>query len=511
MVMPRPSTLFGFSALALASWGCAAGAAAPGPVNLPTLAERVDTLLGEPPFDRVHWGVLLMDAGSGTVLYERNPDLLFIPGSNMKVPVTVAALGLLGPEYRWQTTFFSRVLPVDGVIDGDIYLPAEGNPTLGKPFHDSAEGALGALADSLSAAGVGEVTGRLIVDVSAWDSTTVAESWMVEDLSVTAGATGGAFVVQRGELEIRVRGADRPGEAASVEWRPGGASTQSGGGALPFVDYRVDTLAEGGTAMLRASFLPESRRWILEGEVPVGELRTLSFSARDPVRLGVTALAQALVERGIHISGGTEIIWDRDLPLETSCSAGRIASCAEMLRLGGISSPPLIEVAAAILGPSQNWMTEQLVRTLGAEGGAEGSWSEGFAVMADYLDAEAGVGSEEVNWEDGSGLSNHNLISPRALVSLLRHARRQPWGPAFRSTLAQPGLEETTLASRLRGLEGRVFAKTGTLSHVSSLSGYLISDNGRELMFSILSNGSNLTGGQVRQRIDAVVSQMVSG
>ena len=489
--------------------GCATGAASPGPTAvLPALGERVDALLGEAPFDRVHWGLLLIDARSGQILTQKNPDLLFIPGSNMKLPVTATALGILGPDYRWQTTFFSPVLPVDGVLDGHLYLPAAGDPTLGEPFHESSKGALEALADSLLAAGVNEVTGRLVIDVSAWDSTSVPESWMVEDLPVSTGATGGAFVVHLGQLEIQVRGADRAGVAASVDWTPRGRDLEIGGGSSPFVEHRVDTLAEGGISDLRASFLPESRRWLLEGAVTVNEVRTLSLPARDPVRLGVAALARALADRGVEVTNGAEIIWNRDLPFETACASGRVASCPEMLRIAGMPSPPLIEVVSAILGPSQNWMTEQLVRTLGAETGTEGSWSEGFSVIGSHLEAEAQVGSRDVHWEDGSGLSNHNLISPRALVSILQYARRQPWGPAFRDGLAQPGLEDTTLSSRLEELERRVFAKTGSLSHVNSLSGYLIAADGRELLFSILTNGSNLSASQVRGQIDALVREM---
>jgi D-alanyl-D-alanine carboxypeptidase/D-alanyl-D-alanine-endopeptidase (penicillin-binding protein 4) len=179
-----------------------------------------------------------------------------------------------------------------------------------------------------------------------------------------------------------------------------------------------------------------------------------------------------------------------------------------MLRIAGMPSPPLIEVVSAILGPSQNWIANQLVLTIGNEKGTEGNWSEGFSVIGSSLEAEAQVGLEEVHWEDGSGLSNHNLISPRALVSILQYARRQPWGLAFRSSLAQPGLEDTTLRSRLEGLNGRVFAKTGSLSHVNSLSGYVIAADGRELLFSILTNGANLPANQVRGQIDAVVREM---
>ncbi len=504
--------LLTLGSIALGGTGCVGTVAGIGtdPAT-PSSRESLDALIAEPPFDRVHWGILAVDALSGEILYEANPELLFIPASNMKLPVTIAAFGLLGAEYRWQTTFFARSLPVDGRLEGDLYLPAGGDPTLGEPFHASGERALEAVADSLRRAGVREISGDLVVDASAWDSTSVPESWMVEDLPVTAGATGGAFAVDRGELEIRILGADEAGEPARTEWAPRGSDAgEPSNGALPFVLSRVVTSPAGEAADLAASYLPESRRWIVEGRIGAGETRTLRRAARDPVRLAVSALERAIADQGIRVEGGAEILWDRGLPLGRRCESGRVASCAEMLRISGAPSPPLREVVAAILGPSQNWTTEQLIRTVGQEKGTRGSWSEGFRVIGKHLEAWAGVRPEEVSWEDGSGLSNHNLISPRALVALLRYARREPWGEVFRSSLAQPGHEGTTLASRLEELEGRVFAKTGSLSHVNSLSGYLVTSDGREVVFSILTNGANLPGGEVRARIDAVVREFAS-
>lgn len=490
--------------VAAASHGCAAAAThrdAP-----PTLADRIEARLAEPPFDRVQWGILVVDASSGRVLYEHAPDLLFIPGSNMKLPVASAAFGLLGPAYRWQTTLFAHSLPVNGVLEGDLYLAAQGDPTLGAPFHDSARDALVALADSLRAAGVREIAGRLVVDVSAWDSTTVRESWMIEDLMSSDGATGGAFSIGDGELDVRVQGAERAGAAPEIDWEP-----RFDLGAGPAVEPRVATAAAGAPADLRVRFLPEPRRWILEGDVPAGEVRTLALSQRDPVRIGVATLADALAERGVLPAGGTQIVWDAEVPLEAGCVSGRIPSCPAMLRVAGMASPPLSEVSGELLGASRNWVAEQLVRTLGAERGAGGSWPEGFRVAGEYLASEVGVSAEDIHFEDGSGLSNHDLVSPRAVVRILVHARSQPWGDAFRAALARPGVEGTTLSDRLHGLSGRVFAKTGSLSHVNSLSGYVIADDGRELVFSILSNGANLPSSQVRARVDDLVVDLAGG
>jgi D-alanyl-D-alanine carboxypeptidase/D-alanyl-D-alanine-endopeptidase (penicillin-binding protein 4) len=158
-----------------------------------------------------------------------------------------------------------------------------------------------------------------------------------------------------------------------------------------------------------------------------------------------------------------------------------------------------------ILEPSQNWMTEQLVRALGMELGRKGSWEEGFQVEEGFLTREVGVDSLDIHYRDASGLSAYNLVTPRAMVQILAFMRDSPRGELFRNALAEPGEEDSTLENRLTNLEGRVFGKTGTISHVNSLSGYLTTESGREIIFSILTNGSGLPSSQVREGIDAVI------
>jgi D-alanyl-D-alanine carboxypeptidase/D-alanyl-D-alanine-endopeptidase (penicillin-binding protein 4) len=166
------------------------------------------------------------------------------------------------------------------------------------------------------------------------------------------------------------------------------------------------------------------------------------------------------------------------------------------------------EIVKAVLEPSQNWMADQLVRTLAAESGQRGSWRGGFQVQRQFLIQQVGVDSLDLNFEDGSGMSPYNLVTPRALVAILDFMRQAEPRGLFHDALATPGEEDSTLRNRLRGLEGRVFAKTGTLSHVTSLSGYIVTESGRELTFSILSNNSGLPSRVVREGIDEIVTAM---
>jgi D-alanyl-D-alanine carboxypeptidase/D-alanyl-D-alanine-endopeptidase (penicillin-binding protein 4) len=279
-------------------------------------------------------------------------------------------------------------------------------------------------------------------------------------------------------------------------------------GSEAFVDASVYTESHDVDPDLTVDYLPESRRWRITGTIGAEQETTRTVPARDPVRLSLDALARAMEGEGITVDGGTRVIWDRGVAVTDRCLSGELTGCVDLVPIAERWSAPLSEIVAAILAPSQNWMTEQLVRTLGSEMGSAGSWPEGFRAAREYLRVEAGVDTLDLRMEDGSGLSAKNLVSPRAMVAMLGHVREQPWFYSYLAGMAHPGGLDSTLEGRLGGLEGRVFGKTGTISNVNSLSGYLIRDDGRELLFSILTNASNLSAAAVRGRIDAIVREM---
>ena len=456
----------------------------------------VQGVLDAPPFDQMHVGVLAVDAESGRTLMSHNARRKFIPASNQKVLVTATALSLLGPDYRFSTDVFAVGARNGTELDGDLVVVASGDPSISPRYWTSAEDALRTMADGIRTGGVERVTGSLVVDVSAWDSTSVGPTWEVEDLRYRYGSTGGAFAINEGEIQIVLRAGPVVGSPATMEWRPVGTDD--------FVRSHVRTVAADSSTRVRPDYLPESRQLVLEGRVPLGTVDTLTFAMRDPVRQATAALARALSEAGVSVEGGWEVRWTRDEPEGHRCRH-RSAPCSRSAPLTTFTSPPLSELIAGILEPSQNWMTEQLVRTLGARFGSEGSWEEGLGVMTAYLVNEVGVDPSDVAPRDGSGLSFYNLITPRALVRVLSEMQVGPHAEAYRRAMAEPGEEESTLERRLPELQGRVFAKTGTISNVNSLSGYLVRENGQEVVFSILTNGSGLPASEVRAAVDEIV------
>ncbi len=484
----------------------------------PSLHEQVDAILYDPPLNQVNWGIRIVDPERGRILYSRNGHRKFVPASNMKLLGTATALSLLGPEYRYHTDLWGvgRLDVPTGRLEGDLLLRPSGDPTLSDRFYPSAEAPLDSLAQGLWEAGVRSVSGTLIVDVSAWDSTTVPGSWMVQNLSGSSGATGGAFAVAQGEIAIEVEGGTAPGLPARARWWP---ETPNELLSVDFVTVPADSSTRGRSI----DYFPESRHLRVTGGVRVGQVDTLRISQRDPVRLASALLLRALEKRGIQVPGGVHVAWDPGEPVGlggcvtgglpeaepvggvANPRPGSIPECPNAARLAGLTSPPMAEIVQAILEPSQNWMTEQLVRTLGMERGELGSWSEGFRVEKEFLVHEVGVDSLDLSFQDGSGLSAYNLVTPRALVRVLEFMRSSPHAGIFRNALASPGEEESTLENRLTDLRGRLFAKTGTITHVNSLSGYVFTDSGRELIFSVLTNGSGLPSALVRAGIDRIV------
>lgn len=485
-------------AIVLIAAGCAVrGPEPPAPDASP--GQRIDEILNRPPLDQIHWGVLAVEAGGGDTLYARNAARKFVPASNMKVVATTAALGLLGPGYRYRTELWAvgSVMPEAGILDGNLVLPGSGDPSLSARFRPSDTSALAELADSVRAAGVRRVTGSLLVDASRWDSTSVRGTWMVEDLPWSWAATGGAFAVGEGEISVEVAGADSSGRPARVRWWP---AADTG-----FVVSRLRTLPPDSALRVDPSYLPETGRIVLRGGVPVGRIDTLQIAAREPIGMAAELLREALEERGVRIDHGVRVIWTPGRSLGSGCLSSWLPDCSGARRLAALRSPPLIEIARGILEPSQNWMAEQLLRTLGQEMGPGASWEEGIELVRAFHHRVVEVDSLDLVVRDGSGLSAYNLVTPRAMVRILDFARRSAHGGEYRDALAEPGEEGGTLEDRLAGLEGRVHAKTGTITHVNALSGYLRREDGVEVVFSILTNNSGLPSGTVREAIDRVV------
>lgn len=477
----------GASVLAL---GCGTVARRGTPAPRP-LAARIDSILSVPPLEHTSWGVLVRDRSSGRIIYQRNPDLHFIPASNTKLVVTTVALGMLGPDWRYRTPLLARLLPGDTAA-AELRIVGSGDPTFSARFWPGPRTPAAAFASTVAASGIRHVA-RLTVDVSRFTDTAVNGTWEVGDLPGSDAPPVSAFALQEGTFQLELRGGAEPGREATATILPPPAAPGIG----PLQPIRAQLVTDTPRARLRFSTDFTARRdtIYLAGSTGAGAVDTVRLAVTDAAGAAVRALAHALAAAGVRV--------DSVGVLRVTGEAGDTVG---MSRIGTLESPPLTDIVAGILQPSQNWMAEQLLKTLGAESGSGGSWVGGVGTERRYLIEHAGIDSFAFQLRDGSGLSAQNLLTPAAIVKLLEHGRALPWGERYRAALAAPGLAGSTLASRLTGLAGRVQAKTGTITNVASLSGFLVTETGRELTFSILSNGSGIPSARVRAAIDSTVS-----
>ncbi len=446
----------------------------------PSLAERLTSLMDQEPFNPALWGVAVADA-RGRVVFERNGDRLFEPASNTKLVVAAVATLLLPPTWRYRTSIYASGPVQGGVLRGDLVLYGRGDPTL-----DSA--ALGALADSLRARGVARVEGNLIGDASYFDVVPQHWSWENYDLNREDAAPVAALGYNANVVEIRPT-PGLIGQPPSLGYEPefGLAAILNRARTVP-VDSpsTLDFFRVPGTDSVRA-----------EGTLPVdARPRGVNFAVRDGASYAAEAFRRALAGRGIAVAGMARSAYDS----MATATARQGAPLAEHL------SPALPYILETILEQSQNWYAEMLLKTLGREFAGAGSWDSGVAVERRVLRDSMRVDSTMFDVVDGSGLSHHDLVAPRAFVKLLAFMRDHPRGRPFLDALPRAG-REGTLRSRFRSgpAAGRVRAKTGSIGNVNTLSGYLDRADGTTWVFSIQINHHTALSREAIRRIDEVV------
>lgn len=465
----------------------APGARAATPPAATPLAATLDAALARlGPFPAV--ALRVVDPGRGTVLYERNPDLCLTPASNQKLLTAAAALAALGPASSFSTRVLSSAEPDGaGTLHGDLVLQGGGDPLL--ETRD-----LQALAADLYRGGLRTVRGALRVDDTRYDDLRLGDSWNWDDEPYYYAAQVGALGVNRNVLTLEILPAPVNGAAAEVRVRPAPGYLQ--------VECRARTGERGSPIALSVWRERGRNRVLVSGSVPLGgPAQERRVTCEDPDLFTGTVFRQALEARGIRVEG--------ELLRGTPPGGAR--------ELARHASPPLAEIVARLNKPSDNLVAEMLLKELGRTGpeGAEapGTAARGAALALQRLRA-LGVPTAGVRIADGSGLSRRNLVTARALTELLARARGEPWFPPFHHSLPVAGVDGT-LRRRMRGTpaERRVHAKTGSLSGVSSLSGYARTTGGSVLVFSMLVNnhpGSGSGAADAREVEDHVAAALAA-
>jgi serine-type D-Ala-D-Ala carboxypeptidase/endopeptidase (penicillin-binding protein 4) len=479
---------------------------------------RVDAALAEANAERAYWGVLVVDRDTGETLYSLNADRFFTPASNAKVFVTALALETLGPAYRFHTTLETKgALGGDGRLTGDLILVGRGDPDLsnrkfpyaGKIEHDGpAEKILGEMVDAAIAKGLKEVDGDIVADDSYFPYDPYPAGWSVGDQFFTFGAPVSAIAFNDNSISIEASPGAEAGDAAKLTVEPGVALDEFG--------HEIKTGPSTAAPDFSVVRQPGPNFLLLRGLIPAGHSPVkLDLAMTEPAETAARALKQVLETRGVRVTGEIRV---HHAPPPITTASGDVPVVLtkappdpdpSSLVLSEHFSPPLVESIRVTNKVSQNLHAELFLRTVAREKMGTGSTDAGIKVEQNFLKA-AGIAEGDVVLSDGSGLSRDDLVTPRAVVALLRYAAQQPWGVDYSSTFATAGVDGT-LENRMKGTaaSGAIQAKTGALEHVRSMSGYATTQRGEHLVFAIFGNNNPQHGRDATAALDEIGVAMV--
>jgi len=463
-------------------------------------AVRADKLIQTAPVDKGEWGLLIVDAVTGETLYEKNADKYFVPASNMKLLTTAFALDTLTPDYRFRTTIETNgTLSKDGKLMGNLILVGRGDPNLSnrkfpfdtkEEFDGPPERALAELADLVVAGGVKEISGDVVGDDSYFPRERYPDGWEIDDMVWEYGAAISAIVVDDNTVILTLTPGDKPGDMVQAVLEPPEQEF--------VVQNAVSTVGAKEKPDLRLTREPGSNSVVVSGVLPArSSPRKLVLAIQEPAEHAAALLARLLTDRGVKIDGKTRAQHDPD-PTEATRT---VLAEHFSVRLG--------DAVKLVNKISQNLHAEVLLRTAARQ---TGIWTDpdDLVKIPRAFYTKAGIREDDVIQTDGSGLSRHDLVTPRAFVALLQYAEKQKWFPEYYASLPIAG-QDGTLNERMKdaAIVGRVHAKTGSVSHVRTLSGFAETVAGRRLIFSFLSNNEEVKNHEVPDALDGLCQAMI--
>lgn len=470
------------------------------------LAQQINSTIDSSEFSYARWGICVISLTSGAVVYQRDPDRLFTPASNMKIYTTGIALDLLGADHRWRTSVYASAQPdASGQIHGDLILYGRGAPDLVANSNDASKGSLSGLADQLYQKGIRRIDGNVIGDESYFRGDPIGDGWLWTDLQWYFGAEASALSINGNEVDVNIVPSDKGSEAPAVR--------VSNSQANVVVQNRMALADKEGRSTVGLHRGLSDNNLEVWGEFTPG---SKGFGARlsvhDPALWAARLFIEALKARGIAVGGEAQSRNAR-APQNVRFAPDKAPE------LAFVNSQPLSEIAKKTNKESINLNAELMLRTLGRERGAmagepepagreRGDDEAGLSVLRVWL-SRAAVPAAHIALHDGSGLSRLDLVTPETSARLLVAMSKTASAAVFKDSLPIAG-RDGTLGGRLHDLSDRVWAKTGSLTYDNSLSGYMITAKGEPLAFSIMCNDQ--TGRDASTRlIDQIIGLIAGG
>jgi D-alanyl-D-alanine carboxypeptidase/D-alanyl-D-alanine-endopeptidase (penicillin-binding protein 4) len=452
------------------------------------LQQDITTDITTPGVQRAAWGIVVRSLDRREQLVEINPRTLLVPASVAKLVTLATAAEAVGWDYVFETLVISTGPVIEGVVKGDVVVVGSGDPSIGGRGGDD----LSIWVDAFRARGIREIEGRIVGDDDAFEDPRPGLAWAWDDIGYMSGSLFGALNMSENRVEVTIAPGVSPGASTAMKIAPDG-------GDRLIVNRSVT--GDGGSAQL---LWPEQRpgdsQLTIAGSIPV-ETRPASLfvSAGNPTVWFASSLRRELVNAGVSVAG--EAIDVDDLPSRPVVESGET--------LYVYRSHPLREIAQPLVKESINVYGEAVFR-LNAQGGGLGTNDRAIEGMGKRLDAW-GIPRESWQLVDGSGLSRRNVLAPDAVVDILERMYDSSGTTPWMTALPVAGLDGT-LENRMKGTpaENNVRAKTGTMSNIRSLAGYVRTRDGEALAFAIIVNNFEGPPAIANESLDRIAVRLAS-
>ncbi|MER2125710.1 D-alanyl-D-alanine carboxypeptidase/D-alanyl-D-alanine-endopeptidase [Solibacillus sp.] len=409
----------------------------------------------------------IRDADTGKMVYSHNGDKLMRPASNMKLISGAAALGILGEDYRFTTELYMDGTVQSHVLNGNVYIKGSGDPTLTKENFQ-------AFANVLKQNGIKTINGNLIGDDTAFSGSTLPVGVDKADESYYFGARTSAITMSQN--------ADFDASTVIIEAKPGKVGAKPTYSIEPnlsglVISNQAKTVNKGQKNTLTIKRVYNSNKVIISGSLPQGSSAKEWVTLQNPSKNTMQAIKTTLQNAGIKFVNNSKIV------------LAPVSNEAKLLHTN--KSRPLAAIFPAFMKLSNNSIADILVKALGQQELGEGSTLAGINVMKSYSQL-LDVPVDKWRFADGSGLSDANRVTTNGLAQLLFNVQQQPYFNTYFISLPIAGNSERMVGGTLRkrlteaNLQNRIYAKTGYIPNVYTLSGYVKGNSGKQYIFSIL-------------------------
>lgn len=472
------------------------------------LVQAITDTIESSAFTGAWWGIQIVNLETQNTVYTRNAERSFVPASNVKLLTAAAALDRLGADFRYETRVYVDGPVKNGVLKGNVIVRGSGDPSLGgyQQRKDPTQ-VFRAWVDSLRRRGIHHIEGDLITDDRPFSDRPMGPGWSWDWVPYYFAAEPNGLVFNSNTIDLVVSGR-QPGQSARVRWGPYQTDFVQ-------VHNRTRTVAPDSATDTEYDRALGTNRIDVASRVHPETVDTSAVTVTKPTQYFAHVVRETFLREGISVSGDA-VDADR-LSLLPKYNGETVRSVATY------RSPPLRSLIRTMNHESHNLYAEQLLRTMALvnppdtseEAYSTGSSDLGTLAVRTSLADAAGVDTTLVQLVGGSGLSRQNLVSPRAFAQLLGFLWAEADSTtrsAFYQSLPTGGTEGTLEYRFEEGApaRGNVRAKTGTLSGVSALSGYVRDREGTPYAFVLLCNHHTTDWDDPRSAQDAIVNALAS-